>query len=104
MPPRKRSRTTDKRNEDLYFPDGSVVLSAKDADDDLVYFRVHKSVLAKNSLVFEDMLTMPTPANQDSYDGLPLVHLHDNAKDLKEFLAMLYDPWSAHMPLFKLRY
>jgi hypothetical protein len=67
MPPRKRSRTNDKRKEDLYFAHGSVVLSAKD-----------------------DMLTMPTPANQDSYDDLPLVHLHDDAKCLKEFLGMLY--------------
>jgi hypothetical protein len=104
MPPRKRSRSNDKRDEDLYFADGSVVLSVNDTDDNLVYFRVHKSVLAKNSLVFEDMLTMPTPADHDSYDGLPLVHLHDDAKDLKEFLAMLYDPWSAHIPLFELRY
>ena len=104
MPSRKRSRSNDKRDEDLYFSDGSVVLVAKDADENFVYFRVHKSVLAKNSLVFEDMLTMPTPANQDSYDGLPLVHLHDDAEDLKEFLAMLYDPWSVHIALFKHKY
>src|ERR1700683_671700 len=101
MPPRKRSRTNDKRDEDLYFADGSVVLSAKDADENLVYFRVHKSVLARNSLVFEDMWTLRIPANHDSYDDLPLVHLHDDAKDLKEFLATLYDPWSANIPLFK---
>lgn len=82
MPPRKRSQTNDKRDEDLYFADGSVVLFAKDADENLVYFRVHKSVLAKNSPVFKDMLAMPTPANQDSYDDLPLVHLHDDAKHL----------------------
>ena len=101
MEPRKRPRTNDKRDEDLYFSDGSVILSAKDADQNLLYFRVHKSVLAKNSLVFEDMLTMPTPADQDLYDGLPLVHLHDDANHLKEFLGMLYDPWSAHIQLLK---
>ena len=104
MPPRKRSRTNDKRDEDLYFSDGSVVLSVKDADDNLLYFRVHKSVLAKNSLVFEDMLTMPTLDNQNTYDGLPLVHLHDDAIHLKEFLTILYDPWSVHIDLFKPRY
>jgi len=92
MPPRKRSRTNDQQDEDFSFSDGSIVLSAKNADENLVYFRVHKSVLAKNSPVFEDMLTMPTPANQDSYDGLPLVHLHDDAKHLKEVLTIFYDP------------
>ena len=43
-------------DEDLYFSDGSVILSAEDADQNqILYFRVHKSVLAKNSLVFEDI-------------------------------------------------
>jgi hypothetical protein len=95
MPPKKRPRT-DKRDPDLYFPDGSVVLSATAKDptesQNLVYFRVHKSVLAKHSLVFEDMLTIPTPADQELYDGVPLVHLHDDAGEVKEFIGMLYNP------------
>ena len=83
------------RDEDLYFDDGSVVLSANDSDGNTIYFRVHMSVLRKNSPVFRDMFSMPTPVAIDQYDGVPLVHVHDDAKEMKEFLQVLYDPWYA---------
>jgi len=88
----KRPRPNETRDEDFYFEDGSVILSARDADGDRVNFRVHKSVLAKQSSVFKDMFSIPSPAEVDTYDGLPLVHLHDEAKELKEFLRVMYDP------------
>lgn len=93
-PKTKRLRLEETRDQDLYFDDGSIVLSASDTDaGDLVMFRVHKSMLVKNSKVFKDMLSIPTPPEMESYDGLPVVHLHDDAKELKDFLGVLYDPW-----------
>jgi hypothetical protein len=95
-PPPKRSRPDETRDEDLYFEDGSIVLSAKDTDGDLVYFRVHKSVLTKQSVIFKDMFSVPSPPEMEMYDDLPLVHLHDTSKELKQFLQAMYDPrWVA---------
>jgi len=88
----KRLRPDETRDEDLYFEDGSVILSAKDTDGNFVYFRIHKSVLAKQSSIFKDMFSLPPPADMDVYDGLPLVQVHDNSKELKEFLQVMYDP------------
>jgi hypothetical protein len=89
----KRRRPDERRDEDLYFEDGSVILSAKGSDGDLVYFRVHKSVLTKQSPVFKDMFSVPSPASEmEMYDDLPLVHLHDSSEELKEFLQAMYDP------------
>jgi len=94
-PPPKRSRPDETRDEDLYFEDGSIVLSAKDTDGDLVYFRVHKSVLTKQSVIFKDMF-VPSPPEMEMYDDIPLVHLHDASKELKQFLQAMYDPrWVA---------
>jgi hypothetical protein len=89
----KRLRQDKTRDEDLYFEDGSVVLSADDSDGNTIYFRVHMSVLRKNSPVFRDMFSIPSPVAIDLYDGVPLVHVHDDAKEMKEFLQVLYDPW-----------
>lgn len=44
-PKAKRVRLGEIRDQDLYFEDGSIVLSASDTDGDLVMFRVHKSML-----------------------------------------------------------
>ena len=90
----KRRRPDESRDENLYFEDGSIIISANnhDVDRDLVYFRVHKSVLSKQSTVFGDMFTLPSPSDLDTYDSLPLVHVHDDAKDLKQFLQAIYDP------------
>jgi hypothetical protein len=85
-PTMKRPRPNETRDEDFYFEDGSLILSAKNADGDLVYFRVHRSVLAKQSSVFKDMFSVPSPSEVDMYDGLPLVHVHDEAKEVKEFI------------------
>jgi hypothetical protein len=66
--------------------DGNVIISASIAGGDLVYFRVPKPVLSKPSAVFKDMFSMPSPSEVNMYDGLPLVHVHDDAKELKQFL------------------
>lgn len=109
MPPRtKRQR----KNTDVLVPkaqltphdtiwleDGSIVLAT-----DVHVFRVHKSILAKNSSVFKNMLNFPTggdeleggvnddAADAEQWDGLPLVRMvHDNDEDVCHLLMALYD-------------
>ncbi|KAJ6498989.1 hypothetical protein C8R45DRAFT_1071625 [Mycena sanguinolenta] len=81
------------RDPNFYFEDGNIVLSARDTDDCIVYFRVHRSILTKHSPVFKDMFTMPLPQNEDQYDGAPLVEMAgDSANALQSLIALLYDP------------
>lgn len=77
-----------KRDTDLWFQDGSVVLCA---DDTL--FRVYSGILAQASPVFEDMFACPQPALEEDemYDGCPLVQMPDSAQDLKPFLRAVHD-------------
>jgi hypothetical protein len=88
----RRPGGLESRDQDLYFEDGNIIISANGASGDLVYFRVHKSLLSKQSSVFKDMFSLPSPSEVDIYDGLPLVHFHDDAKELKQFLQVIYDP------------
>ncbi|THH23133.1 hypothetical protein EUX98_g8048 [Antrodiella citrinella] len=106
----------------LYHPDGNVVfLAVSSKTGDRVYFRVHKSVIGKQSPVLADMFAMPplmddcTQAEADAetqgsrspctdvaereckklkevYDGVVLVETPDSAEDVESFLEVLYDP------------
>ncbi|KLO06824.1 hypothetical protein SCHPADRAFT_945787 [Schizopora paradoxa] len=86
-----------KPHETLWFDDGSIVLAT-----DVHLYRVHKSMLAKYSSVFKDMLEMPIGGGEhgnsgggvdaDSWDGLPLVRLvGDSDENVYHLLMMLYD-------------
>jgi hypothetical protein len=57
---------------------------------DLVDFRVHKSVLAIVSSVFQDMLSFSQPPDSESVDGLPLVQLTENSELLNSLISLLY--------------
>ncbi|KAJ8473759.1 hypothetical protein ONZ45_g16177 [Pleurotus djamor] len=106
MPTLEPSRCSDSeiRDPKLYFDDGSVVLSSRyDPDEDgtqVTYFRVHKTLLANASAIFRDMFQLPQPsestAGEETYDGVPLIVLHDKTTDLRGFLRVLYDP----IPIF----
>lgn len=82
------------KHTDLWFSDGSVVLQAGST-----LFRVHKSQLARRSVVFSDMFTLPQPVmttshatfSDDSYEDCPVVRLHDSAEDVANLLLALYD-------------
>ena len=79
---------------ELWFSDGSVVLQAEST-----LFRVHKSQLARRSVVFSDMFTLPQPVvstshatfSDESHEGCPVVRLHDTAADVANLLLALYD-------------
>lgn len=79
------------RHPDLWFPDGSVVLRAEG-----ILFRVHISQLVRRSLFFRDLFSLPQPGKDafgldSTYDGCPLLVLHDSAEDLSNLLKTLYD-------------
>ncbi|EKM55134.1 uncharacterized protein PHACADRAFT_255543 [Phanerochaete carnosa HHB-10118-sp] len=75
------------RCEDLWFPDGTIILQAETK-----LFRVYKGVLAKQSSLFSGMLALPPHQQQETYDGCPLVVLHDSEEDVRVFLLALYYP------------
>ena len=75
------------RREDLWFDDGNVVFQAQDA-----VFRVHKSVLCRESAFFRDMFSLPQPLTlRETYDGCPLVKVQDSVEDISLFLAVIFD-------------
>jgi hypothetical protein len=57
---------------------------------DLVSFRVHKSILAISSPFFNDMFSLPQPSNDTAADGLPIVHVPENAELIHSLLTVLY--------------
>lgn len=79
------------RHPDLWFSDGSVVLKAEGT-----LFRVHVSQLVRRSLFFRDLFSLPQPSEDaakldGTFDGCPLLVLHDSAEDLSNLLKTLYD-------------
>ncbi|KAK7025083.1 hypothetical protein R3P38DRAFT_2952727 [Favolaschia claudopus] len=72
--PAKRQRTDDieqiiERSE-IWISDGNLVLQAANTQ-----FRVHWSILARNSSVFSDMKGLPPPAEKPTVEGYPVVEL-----------------------------
>lgn len=78
--------------------DGNIIIAAMDPTSDAeespnYVFKCHKSVLSKQSSVFEQMLNIPPSDNADDvYEGLPLVILPDPYQDVKAVLKFLYEP------------
>lgn len=67
--------------------DGNILLLVGNAN-----FKVHQSVLALHSEVFRDMFSIPgMEAESDHMDGLPLVRLSDDAREMGLFLEAMYD-------------
>jgi hypothetical protein len=79
--------TSSTRHPDLWFDDGSIVLSVQ-----MTLFRVHRTTLSKHSTVFADMFSIPQPLDQVTIEGCPVVNLPDSAADFAYLLKALYDP------------
>ncbi|KII84017.1 hypothetical protein PLICRDRAFT_118734 [Plicaturopsis crispa FD-325 SS-3] len=75
-----------KNSSTVWYKDGSIILQAESTR-----FRVHHTVLAQNSPIFEDMLNIGEASGEDTVDGCPFVILHDAAADLEAVLRALYD-------------
>ena len=67
-------------------PNADIILQSSD----LVHFRVHKSALVASSPFFADMFSLPQPLNDATPDGLPIVHLSEDAEVLNSLISMLY--------------
>ncbi|KAJ7601538.1 hypothetical protein DFH06DRAFT_440947 [Mycena polygramma] len=76
------------RAEDLWFPDATLILRAENT-----IFRVHSGIICARSSVFRDMNTFPQPKplEADTYEGTPVVRLHDTARDVEVFLRAVFD-------------
>ncbi|KAJ7749696.1 hypothetical protein B0H16DRAFT_869645 [Mycena metata] len=74
------------RDADLWFLDGNLIVQSE-----LLSFRIYGGLLANESPIFKDMLSIPQPANEAKIDGCPVVYLHDDPRDLKCFLRALFD-------------
>ncbi|KAJ7671264.1 hypothetical protein DFH06DRAFT_1468045 [Mycena polygramma] len=75
------------RVEELWFPDGSLVIQAQAS-----LFRIYYAVLAARSDVFKDMLALPQPADgEETIEGCPVVRLPDAAEDVTCFLRAIFD-------------
>ena len=99
-PPLKRPRTDIevKKHPSLWLSDGNIVLSAisesKDGEQVVQVFRVHKSVLARQSPVFQDMLSLATKegSEQALFEDVEMVDMPDSAEDVVCLLSILYEP------------
>ena len=105
-PPNKRQRTELDDSPLLYkhntfsFDDGNIVLVAENT-----YFCVHKSLIALNSAVLRDMLSMPQPFplvdKGEMIEDCPVVRLSgDKAAEIAEFLGLVYNGFQRHITLF----
>ncbi|KAF9477719.1 hypothetical protein BDN70DRAFT_907115 [Pholiota conissans] len=74
------------RHPEFYFSDGSVVIIVEKTA-----FRVHQSVLARHSDVFNDMWDVPQPNKVELYDGCPTVILSDSVNDFVDVMRVIYD-------------
>lgn len=98
MPPKKRARKEEvvadtaesndsvERDEDFWLDDGNIVLIAEDKA-----FRVHQSVLSRNSDFFRDLFAVPQPANEEKFADCPVVQLSECSTDVQYLLHALYN-------------
>ncbi|KZP11085.1 hypothetical protein FIBSPDRAFT_913674 [Athelia psychrophila] len=72
---------------DIWYDDGNVILQAEG-----VQFKVHKSILAQSSSVFQDMFSFPQPSTTDTEmaEGCPIVHLSDSAEEVRYVLQAIF--------------
>ncbi|KAF8876171.1 hypothetical protein BD779DRAFT_1475769 [Infundibulicybe gibba] len=85
-PPPESSPNEPKRDPNLWFDDGNLILQAGNT-----LFRVYGGMLAARSAVFKDMLSFPQPDDVVKLEGCPLVHLHDAPTDVSSFLRAIFD-------------
>ena len=78
----------------FYISDGDLVVSAalKSDQNTVLFFRIHKAFLAFHSPIFKDMFNIGDVSTSEMHDGVPRVHLPDDAEDVAGFLQALHDP------------
>jgi len=77
------------RHPVLYYEDGNIILATS-----TTLFKVYRGILSRNSLVFQDMFSLPQPDSNEGlgrFDDVDVVHLHDDPESLAYFLSALID-------------
>ncbi|KAJ7505144.1 hypothetical protein B0H11DRAFT_2154061 [Mycena galericulata] len=74
-----------------WFEDGNVILAT--SAESPTAFRVHRSVMARHSEVFESMFLVPQPSNEivETMDGCQVVRMWDLPLELSNLIIALYD-------------
>ncbi|KAF8167121.1 hypothetical protein B0H34DRAFT_645137 [Crassisporium funariophilum] len=76
------------RHKDLWFYDGSIVLSVESS-----LFRVHQTVLALHSKFFERLFANPQPPECETIiDGCHVMPMQEDEKDVVDLLNAVYTP------------
>ncbi|KZP11116.1 hypothetical protein FIBSPDRAFT_1050937 [Athelia psychrophila] len=85
--PDHSSAVVEVARSDIWYDDGNVILQAQGTQ-----FRVHKSLLAQSSSVFNDMFSFPQPPATDAglVEGCPVVHLSDSAAEVRYILQAIF--------------
>ena len=81
-----------RRSERFWFNDGSIILQVENTQS-----RVHRSLLASYSTVFDDLFQVPQPESDKSdwIDGCTIVCMSgDTAEDWEHVLSFVYKPRS----------
>jgi hypothetical protein len=77
------------RSAAVWYADGTLVIRAENT-----LFRVYRGILASQSDIFNDMLSVPQPlavADTETFDGCVVVRVHDAAVDMERFLRTILD-------------
>ncbi|CAE6375758.1 unnamed protein product [Rhizoctonia solani] len=77
------------KHKRFWLDDGNVVLVAKPPSQ--TQFRVHQSVLSRQSPVFKELFSYPSRARFERIHGCPVVPLGDTEEDIAALLSALYD-------------
>ena len=90
------SRLTTTTRSDLWFADGNIIIQASFPDKTREnLYKLHRGVLGYHSTIFKDLFEVASSNSSQTFEGLPLVDLHDDPADLECFLRALYDPLSS---------
>jgi hypothetical protein len=83
-----RSDVEPVRSPDVWYDDGTLVIRAENT-----LFRVSRGILASQSDVFKDMVSVPQPPSTDAetFEGCAVVYVHDTAEDMERFLRTILD-------------
>ncbi|KAF7361926.1 hypothetical protein MVEN_00537600 [Mycena venus] len=74
------------RHPDLSFPDGNIAILTGS-----VYFLVHKGLLCRHSVPFQQATKALEQARSKQLEGRPILHATDSPHDMSHFLSALYD-------------
>jgi hypothetical protein len=73
-----------------WFEDGNIIILTETSN---VAFKVHRSVLARHSEVFQSMFELPQPLNDsvETLEGYQVVRLYDLPEEVSNLIKGLYD-------------